>query len=626
MFKSEQMQRVRVYGEKEKLKQLVESLYEFGAIHVTQAKHEFVQEYGEALDTFKDVSSALIAIRTAERVLNLTGEASDYSELNLKELLKECKEQQIDEVVQLNEAKEKIKTERANLEKRITDAEPFALFGLNKNFASVKSVSFTLFQTTSSLELLKKDFEIENTSIAVKESKGIRYCLAGFERSKSELIAKAIPKHASKVIIIPEIESKNYKQEIEMLSEEVQTSEKMILEIDAKLEKIKKTSSANILGLKEALKIESKKAQLPFNFAKTVNLIAVEGWVQKKTVNTLENELNKKMKTVHVEFIETNELAPTKMKNPRPLNAFEEMVKFFSLPKSTEIDPTLLVAVSFPIFFGMIIGDIGHSLMALLLAFMIKAKMKSDFWQAAGGMLAISAISGIIFGFIFAEFFGFNHILGYKLTPIIHRMEGHGLEILMALVILLGMIHLAIGYVLGAYQSFKRHHAKHGAAKLSWLLLEISLAIYMAAVLKVGFLQFVKPIASVITPPISGPLIIVALLGIILTEGIIALFEIPGLLSNIFSYLRIMALGVSAAVIALILDKIPEAVSFADPVSIIGAFLLLVLYALGQTLAMALAVFESMIQSIRLQYVEFFSKFFEGGGNEFVALNPEKKY
>ena len=84
-----------------------------------------------------------------------------------------------------------------------------------------------------------------------------------------------------------------------------------------------------------------------------------------------------------------------------------------------------------------------------------------------------------------------------------------------------------------------------------------------------------------------------------------------------------MALGVAGVVIALILNKIPESVSFASPVAAITSILLLTLYVFGHLAGIALALFESMIQSMRLQYVEFFSKFFEGGGIQFNPLNSK---
>ncbi len=623
MFKSEAMQRIRVYGEKTQVNGIVEALYQFGAIHVTPAKHNFLKEHGQALDTFKDISTALINVRTVEKILDVKDKPSELC-LTLEKLHAMYGEVQVAKAIALNEEANKLTAEKRELEKRIAEIAPFALFNqLNKASTSAKSIAITLFQTTSTNQNLKGDFaKIPNCSTAVKQNNALTYALVAFDKTQADAVAKLIAKHSVKTFAMPEIQSNSFQAEVETLNHKLQSVGEKLGKINSEMEEIKTRNSGKIASLRLAFEIESKKAQLPFHFGATSTLIAVEGWVPAKVAHDLESGLTKTLANVHVEFITTKELPPTKLANSRPLNSFEELVKFFSLPKSTELDPTPLVAVSFPLFFGMIVGDIGYGLVALLLALFIKSKTKGDyFMQAFGTMLGVSAVSSIIFGFIFAEFFGFENILGIvQLHPLIARLEEAGLAILMALSILFGMIHLAIGYAIGAWQALEHGHAKHGYAKISWLLLEISLALFIAGNLKVPFLHFIEPLAQVITPTISGPLMLLSIIGIAAFEGATSLFEIPGLLSNIFSYLRIMALGVAGVVIALILNKIPENVSFSDPGSAVVSILLLALYVAGHLAGIVLALFESMIQSMRLQYVEFFSKFFEGGGLPYVPL------
>ncbi len=625
MFKSEEMQRIRAYGEKTHVGEIVEGLYEFGAIHVTQANQNCIKQYGKTLDTFKEISAALIAIRSVENTLGLK-EAKEEMEMPLSNLLTECSKAGVYEFIKLGQQREKLESEQKELQNKLLEVKPFAVFKMEKEFQKVKSISFTLFETTANYSAIQQEFsKVQNTSVYFKEEKAM-YCLVVFDVTKGEAIEKIIQKHAARIFQAPEIESLNFEIEAEKLNEKINAISQQLSEIKKEMQRIKEKNGEKIAALRKALEIESRKAQLPFDFGATNKLIAIEGWVPRKIANQLEEKLRKKVENVHVELLKTNELPPTKLVNPKPLNSFEELVKFFSLPKSTELDPTPLVAISFPLFFGMIVGDIGYGLVSLLLAMWIKSKFKDNFLQSLGTMLAVSAVSSIVFGVIFAEFFGFEHILGFEMHPLIHRIEAAGLETLMAFVILFGMIHLAVGYLLGSMQAFKHGSSKHGFGKLSWLLLEISLALYFAGTLEIPFLRFVQPAASVVTPQISGPLIALSIIGIFITEGITALFEIFGLISNVFSYLRIMALGVSGVIIALILNKIPESVSFATPVAAITSILLLALYVAGHLAGIALALFESMIQSMRLQYVEFFSKFFEGGGVPFIALNSKKKY
>ncbi|MFH1247511.1 MAG: V-type ATPase 116kDa subunit family protein [Candidatus Micrarchaeota archaeon] len=625
MFKSEEMQRVRVYGEKPNLNGIVDGLYDFGAIHVTQAKHDFMKEYGQVLESFKDISTALIAVRAASQILNIKAKPIE-TEMTLQDALGSCQTTGVYKVVQLNEEKEKLLQAKRGLEDLLANIEPLALFDIDRKMMQVKSLGFTIFQTTYSPKV-KEDFaNVSGTAVSTKVTGKTAFYLVAFEKSQEDAINKLVAKHALKVFQLKSTDS-NFASDVAKAKSEINSINKQLAVIESQFSEISGKNSTKIAAIEKILEAESKKAQLPFYFGETSKLIAVEGWVPKKIVSELETELSRKVKNVYVEFITTSELPPTKLNNPRPISSFEELVKFFSLPKSTELDPTALIAISFPLFFGMIVGDMGYGIVSLLLAILIKNKMAKDdvFMQAFGTMLAVCSVSSIIFGYIFGEFFGFEHIFGIiTLHPIIGRVEEEGLAMLMALSILFGIIHLAIGYILGAYQAFKHNHAKHGYAKLSWLLMEFAFVLFIAGNLKVPFLQLMEPLAEIITPAISGPAMLVALIGIIVFEGVTAVFELPTLISNICSYLRIMALGVSGVVIALILNKIPESVSFADPVSIIVSILLLALYVLGHLAGIALALFESTIQSMRLQFVEFYSKFFEGGGVQFNALSTKK--
>ncbi len=628
MFKSQPMTRIRVYCEKESISKLVDSLYEFGAIHITPVKHAYLPQLGQTLDYFKDVSTTLIALRTAEKILNIKERPLALQD-SLSGLLKRSEKINANHVIALNEGKEKLQEELKELQKNLEEAAPFALFNLRRNYDSTKSIGSTLFQTQTNLEALKAEFSgIQNTAVYTREKANSTYVLIAFDKNQSESVLKIVAKHSLKTFTTPKIASEYYSQEVESIENQIQNITANITKISQELSSIKQEQGNAIVSLITSLEVESKKAQLPLQFGATKNLVAVEAWIPKKHEDTIENKLNAASSiTSYVEFVKTRELAPTQLQNPKGIKSFEELVKFFSLPKSTELDPTMLVAVSFPLFFGMIVGDIGYGLVSLIGAIALKSKIdkRDKFVQSIGTMLAVSSIASIIFGVIFGEFFGFEHIFGYALNPLIHRSEEHGLALLMALSILFGMIHLAIGYLIGAWQSFAHHHAKHGYAKLSWLVLEFSLALFVAGNIEIPFLHFIQPFAAIITPNISLPIMLASIIGIAVFEGATALVEIPSLISNIFSYLRIMALGVSGVIIALILNKITESLTFTTPIGIITSILLLVLFVVGHAMSIALALFESMIQSMRLQYVEFFSKFFQGGGIAFSPLNPNKE-
>jgi V/A-type H+-transporting ATPase subunit I len=138
----------------------------------------------------------------------------------------------------------------------------------------------------------------------------------------------------------------------------------------------------------------------------------------------------------------------------------------------------------------------------------------------------------------------------------------------------------------------------------------------------VVFLELIAPAAKMVGALPLGLLTLGSVVALAKLEGAAGLVEIPGLLSNVFSYLRLMALGVAGLVLAPIINQIPLDVNSVaqNPLNIIPFLLFAVMFAVFHMLHLLLATVEGGIQSIRLQYVEFFSKFYKGGGIPFVPL------
>ncbi len=628
MFYSEPMQRVRIYADSEAIGKLIPQLYEFGAIHITKARSSTpgIAEYGAPLDNFKDISTMLIAIRAAEKNLGLPNTGNSIGHISTQDLAKQFNECQVEKANLLANELEQLSQKLSENKKKIEELSPFEKLAYPSALKQAQLIDIVAFETRAKKEYIEKTLSKAKAeySLEISTDGKTNTCVVAFEKSKAQIMNTALGVLAVKMLQIPVV-STSFSAEIAKIKSEIEKIQSKLTELSSEISKIKREKGSQISRLRAALEIESKKSQITFNFASTKNLVIVEGWVPKKNLAALENytKKTKQAQLSHVELLKTSEIAPTKLKNPAGLSAFEQLVSFFSLPLSNELDPTALVAITFPLFFGMIVGDVGYGLISFLLALAIKTKAKDPFIQAIGTMLLISSISSIIFGFVFGEFFGFDAIFGYQLHALIHRTNEHGLILLMGYSLLFGMLQLGLGYALGAYNELQHKNTKHALAKISWLVLEFAMPTYIITQSKIEFLFFLEPLATAVPPIIMGGLALLAVIGIAVFEGPIALFEIPGLISNIFSYLRIMALGLAGVIIVLILNKIPPAISFSDPLSSLGGIALLLLYVVGHIGSLALALFESMIQSMRLQYVEFFSKFFHGGGIQFTPFNSK---
>ena len=408
-----------------------------------------------------------------------------------------------------------------------------------------------------------------------------------------------------------------------------------ISSLSGELSTVKKSAAAfaskhghRTVSLRRDLEAEFKKAELPSRFGQNSVASAAEGWVSKSRFHSFESSLSSKLgERIVIEKVETGEMPPTKLKNFFALRPFEFMIQFFSLPRYGEIDPTFFTALTYPLFFGMILGDMGYGLVILLLGIFLTSKAKAGFLKSLGGMMVLSAVSTIIFGFIFAEFFGLESIFGLHFTPILSRIEEEGIESLLGLTVLIGAIHMALGFSLGIWQAFREGHRKHGYAKISWLLVEIGLLAFVSNSLQNAFTQFLHPLGAVFASPLDLVVFFAGVAGLAWSEGIIQLFEIPSVLANVLSYLRIMALGLSGVALAGIINTIPvdpSALASFNPVAWIFFALAAVMLVLGHAMVLGLGILEAGIQSLRLHYVEFYSKFYKGGGIAFTPLRDNE--
>jgi V/A-type H+-transporting ATPase subunit I len=293
---------------------------------------------------------------------------------------------------------------------------------------------------------------------------------------------------------------------------------------------------------------------------------------------------------------------PVVVHNPAWLRPFERLLALQSLPRYGTIDPTPLVAFFFPLYFGLILGDVGHGALGLGLALWARRKG----WGGALGrdvaaIAAVCSVSAILFGFLFGEVFGLGEAIG--LHPLLMDRR-HALVPLLGTAVALGALQIALGLVLGVIAAFRRRDRRAAAARLTTLGL-----IALTAVLLGGARGLLPD--TVIRPALAlaGVLLVTS----ILLEGLLAPLELVRTLGNILSYARLMAVGMASVMLGVVANRLGEL----DPAPL-GIFLAVFLHTVNFTLGLL----SPTIQALRLQYVEFFDKFFEPGGRPFDPLAP----
>ncbi len=361
-----------------------------------------------------------------------------------------------------------------------------------------------------------------------------------------------------------------------------------------------------LLLSEKLLSIELEKAEAPLRFAESENIFVITGWVPSKNLQTVSERLQRITNgniCIETSKPSGDEEVPVKLSNRRQAQPFEFLMNLYALPRYDEIDPTLFLSITFPLFFGIILGDVGYgAVTALLLLYLSKKLPKA---APLAKVMIPAALSSIFFGFIFGEIFGFEELFGYQLPHLISRL--HQINQMLIISIIIGAIHVNTGILLGFINELNHHGLKRAVlAKGSWWVMQSGAV--LAALSSTGILP---------APIYLAGIIIMAGIAMLLLGEPMEIVEIPAIISNILSYSRLMAVGLASVGLAVVVNGFIEEFASAGGIMIIAAIIIGVA---GHLLNIALGLLGGFLHSIRLHYVEFFTKFFKGGAIPFNAF------
>ncbi len=345
------------------------------------------------------------------------------------------------------------------------------------------------------------------------------------------------------------------------------------------------------------------------SFGETDMTFVLMGWVPTQEFEKVKETLRQKIgEALFIQPLpltsEIKKRAPVSLKNPRPVKPFESLVSLLALPRYGHIDPTRLMALFMPIFFGMILGDVGYGFLLLVLSLVLMRKFKLGIARDISIVLAMGAAWSIVFGLLFGELFGTlgEHLGMHPLW--FDRASAEHVSALLIMTLAVGAVHITLGLLLGVWEAINDRSQTHLLERGGMLLGLISLFFI------VGILTNFLP-DDFMTPAISGLIIGIILLGASLGWlGIVmGPIEFIGLIGNVLSYLRIAAIGLASVYLAKVANDMAGMVGNL----IVGVILAVLIHALN----LVLGVFSPTIHSLRLHYVEFFRKFYEGGGRPY---------
>lgn len=369
----------------------------------------------------------------------------------------------------------------------------------------------------------------------------------------------------------------------------------------------------------------------------------MEGWIPERDV---ENATNRLREAVPYSFVDTRppergEEPPTRLRNPKGVRPFEVVVKLFSIPRYGEWDPTPVVAYFFAFFFGIMLNDMVYAVGLLLLARFFLDKLvddpTSEGTRLFRNVLYIGGIVSLVFGILSGTYLGdfLNRYFGIELdTLALSRAVQEKLSdpisfIVLALII--GLIHLNLAHLFGFIKGIREKSWGIVLNKIGLFLLQIFGIPYLFhGMLQIDLIPVSPALYGSFAYPMYGGLILVIVGSVVqmgALGGVFWLFDVTGILGDVMSYSRLAGVGLATFYLASSFNLLAEWVSRGVSSAIPGIFGVAIGFILGVALLLIFHVFNlllsvlaAFIHSLRLCFVEFLLKFFEGGGREYDPL------
>ena len=686
MIRTEKMSHVVMIAPKTAKKDIISKLYELGVYHIDPYKKSDWQQgtkqteqqdvdRGRPLQEGEQLASAIVKLRALLTTLDIQRDHNEQELNSIKidnatikkehkisrgdfsELIKKL-DQMYTKVLNLLEDKKEKREQIREAGEKIKLITIVKHLHLTKDLLRESQYLEHYIGSLEEGEACKRELAGISSRIACMITKsdepGRDLAVVYFEKksNKQQEIAEVLNKHGFNEIDLKQILDETGKgkpqhidQFIHTLHNKMSTLTRQLHQTQMELNTIKREHSRFLLKFEELLEKETAKAEVPLQFGETQRSMIMSGWIPTQKMERVKHDLNAITDhKIHIQDQEDGKNAPIKFTNPAIVKPYEFFLHLYELPNYKELDPTWLMFITFPLFFGIMLGDVGYGLVTLTLFSILRLKMPQ--FKALLNIMIFSSLITILFGFGFGEYFGFEHVsaetgevwcekIGLCLPVhevemrgagggaeieriadfprLLNRAHGYvdvgGMRLLSVLVMafLIGVVHLNLALFIGFINIWKNHSLAHALLeKASWMIIQLG-----AVLLVLGYGKI--PLLGYGIYPLTGYIVLTA--GIIMLykgEGVQGLVELPAIFSNMLSYMRLGAVGLASVGLAVVVNEkltLPY-LEKGGWFVVLGIFVLVV----GHVINIALGVIGPFLHSLRLHYVEFFSKFYKGGG------------
>ena len=476
--------------------------------------------------------------------------------------------------------------------------------------------------------------------VATIENETILYVIARVE--DRGIMESAVKEGGGRILEISD-EDSSLREFLRAAEGEIHSLEEELTKINGEIEAKTRENLEKLVLFREALSAENERLSVLEKAREAKYVTLIEGWIPEVSA---EDTISKLKENINYVFIDTKkpeqlEEPPIKLRNVTGLKPFQVIVNLFGTPKYREWDPTPIIAYSFAFFFGLMLGDVVYAAIIMLFAkfglHIFVDDPESEGVKLFQRVLYISGGVAIVIGLLTGTYLGnFCTLFGIEslaLAKGIEQILGNPMSFIVFSLII-GLIHINIGHVLALIKGIKEGQRGIVPGKAGLFILQIAgIPWIIHAILHVDI--------PLLTAQIYSILLYVVALGIILIVassvmqkgaflgGIFWLFDITGLLGDVMSYCRLAGVGLATYYLAMCFNLMAGLLSGMVPAGVArligGNLILIVVLLIGHALNLVLAGICSFVHSLRLCFVEFLFKFYEGGGREYSPFRLRRR-